>query len=217
MERILEPELMEGDAEAAAYARADFSDSNSAFVHHFIDEFPAHLGHVVDLGCGPAEIPIRLARAARRVRITAVDGSATMLKLAREAVHAAEVQERIVLCQGRIPGLPLPEQHFDAVLCKDMLHHLPDPQALWGEARRLAKPGAAVFVMDLVRPSSPVIARDIVERVAGREDPLLKQDFFNSLCAAFTVEEVRAQLRAAALPLAVAQTSDRHMRIHGRI
>jgi hypothetical protein len=58
-------------------------------------------------------------------------------------------------------------------------------------------------------------AREIVERVAGKEHPLLKEDFYNSLCAAFTVEEVRNQLRSAGLPLTVEKATARHMRIKG--
>ncbi len=215
MDRILEPEIMEGREAAAAYARADFSDSNQSYVHHVVARFGERLSSVVDLGCGPADVAVRLARAIRATRITAVDGSAEMLILAREAVRAAHLGDRIELHLGRLPGLALPEHAFDAVLCKDMLHHLPDPQALWGEVRRLGRPGAAVYVMDLMRPSSPLEAREIVERVSSREHPLLKEDFYNSLCAAFTVEEVQGQLRAASLTFAVKQVSDRHMAIEG--
>ncbi len=215
MDRVLEPEIMDGREEAAAYAGADFSDSNQSFVDRVVARFGDCLAAVVDLGCGPADVTVRLARAAGAARITAVDGSEEMLVLARAAVRAAHLTERITLHLGRLPDLALPEHSFDAVLCKDMLHHLPDPQALWSEARRLGRPGAAVYVMDLIRPSSPLEAHEIVERVSGREHPLLKQDFYNSLCAAFTVEEVRAQLRVAGLPLAVERVSERHMAIEG--
>jgi ubiquinone/menaquinone biosynthesis C-methylase UbiE len=215
MDRILEPEIMEGRETAAAYARADFSDSNQAFVDRVIAGYGDRLASVVDLGCGPADVAVRLARAATSTRITAVDGSEAMLALAREAVRAAHLAARITLHRGRIPDLALPARSFDAVLCKDMLHHLPDPQALWSEARRLGRAGAAVYVMDLIRPSSPLEAREIVERVSSREDPILKQDFYNSLCAAFTVDEVRAQLRVAGLAFAVEQVSDRHMAVEG--
>jgi SAM-dependent methyltransferase len=215
MERVLEPEIMDGEAEAAAYARADFSDSNAAFVRELIEHYPGHLSSVVDLGCGPGDIALRLARAVRDVQVTAVDGSAAMLAIARRTLSPSAAHERVRLHLGRIPGLSLPTQAFDAVLSKDMLHHLPDPQVLWQEALRLGRPGGAVFVMDLVRPDSPPEAREIVERVAGGEHPILKEDFYNSLCAAFTPAEVEAQLRSAGLPLKVRQVSDRHMTIRG--
>ena len=217
MERILEPEIMDGQAEADAYARADFADSNQWYADHFTAEYPAHLREIVDLGCGPADVPLRIARLAQQVRITAVDGSAAMLAFARNAVDAAKLSDRINLHLGRLPGLALPARHFDAVLSKDMLHHLPDPQSLWGEVRRLARSGAAVYVMDLIRPDSPQAAREIVERVAAREHPILKEDFYNSLCAAFTLDEVRSQLAIAGLPLTVAQATERHMSIKGLV
>ena len=215
MDRILEPEIMDGAAEASAYARADFSTSNQWYADHLAADYPSHLRNVIDLGCGPADVTIRVARAAPHAHITAVDGSDAMLEFARRAIHAAALGHRVSVHLGRLPGLHVPEHHFDAVLSKDMLHHLPDPQVLWSEVRRLARPGAVVYVMDLTRPDSPLVAREIVERVAPQEHPILKEDFFNSLCAAFTVEEVRSQLESASLPLKVEQVTERHMRIRG--
>jgi ubiquinone/menaquinone biosynthesis C-methylase UbiE len=215
MDRVLEPEIMDGEAEAAAYASADFSDSNQAFVRDVVSSFPAHLGQVVDLGCGPGDIAIRLSKAARTTRITAVDGSPAMLALARAALRAAGHDVRVKFMEGRLPGVALADGHFDLVLSKDMLHHLPDPQVLWSEVKRLGRPGAAVCVMDLSRPESPAAAHEIVERVSGGEHPLLKTDFYNSLCAAFTTDEVRAQLVVAGLPLAVSQLTERHLCIKG--
>jgi ubiquinone/menaquinone biosynthesis C-methylase UbiE len=215
VDRVLEPEIMDGREAAEAYAQADFSDSNQAFVDALVRSHRTHLASVVDLGCGPGDVAIRLARAVPAVHIVAVDGSTSMLSLAREAIHAARLTARIELHPGRLPGLALREHSFDAVLCKDMLHHLPDPQVLWSEVRRLGRPGALVSVMDLMRPGSPLEAREIVERVSAREHPLLKEDFYNSLCAAFTVEEVRAQLQTAGLDLAAERASDRHMTVKG--
>ena len=111
---------------------------------------------------------LRLADACPDIRITAVDGSAAMIELATQAVRAASHEARIVAMQGYIPGLALREHGFDAILSKDLLHHLPDPMVLWREARRLGRQGAAVYVMDLIRPATPKDARNIVETVAPR-------------------------------------------------
>ena len=43
------------------------------------------------------------------------------------------------------------------------------------------------------RPETPAAAREIVERVSGAEHPLLKTDFYNSLCAAFTADSMAIQ------------------------
>jgi ubiquinone/menaquinone biosynthesis C-methylase UbiE len=117
--------------------------------------------------------------------------------------------------EGYVPGVALPDRSYDAVLSKDLLHHLPDPSALWKEVVRLGQTGAAVYVMDLVRPPTTGDAHRIADTVAANEDPILREDFYNSLCAAFTIDEVAGQLRAATLDLRVTQVSDRHMLVSG--
>jgi hypothetical protein len=69
--------------------------------------------------------------------------------------------------------------------------------------------------MDLVRPPTPADAHRIVDKVAANEDPILREDFYNSLCAAFTIEEVGEQLLDASLDLGLTKVSDRHMLISG--
>lgn len=216
MLRTLEPEIMDDGEQSLAYAKADFSSSNQWFVDSLLADYPATALHnVIDFGCGPCDVMLRLARERPDIRIIAIDGSPAMIELARASVRAAGQESRIVPMQGYIPGLALDEYSFDAILSKDLLHHLPDPIVLWNEARRLARQGAAIYVMDLIRPATKQAARDIVERVAPREHPVLKEDFYNSLCAAFTIEEAAAQVRQAGLPLEVVQVSDRHMLIKG--
>ncbi len=160
---------------------------------------------------------MRLAQARPSIRITAVDGSAAMIELAAQAVRGAGLGARVAAMQGYILGLALPEQSFDAVVSKDLLHHLPDPAALWSEARRLGRPGGILYVMDLIRPATHQEARDTVERVASGEQPILEQGFFNSLCAVLAMEEVESQLRHAGLTLEVGRIGDRHMLIRGRL
>jgi ubiquinone/menaquinone biosynthesis C-methylase UbiE len=215
MERILEPELMDDEQQSVAYAQADFSTSNQFFVDSLVRDFPTHLRDMVDVGCGPADVVVRLARAAPNATITALDGSAPMIALAQAAVRAASLADRIVLLHTRIPGPPPDARSFDAVLSKDLLHHLPDPRVLWTEVKRLGRPGAAVYVMDLVRPETPEAAQAMVKEGAGSEDPILQRDFYNSLLAAFSLEEVRAQIRSAGVSLTVDLAGPRHMLIQG--
>jgi SAM-dependent methyltransferase len=217
LQRVLEAELMDDELQSIAYARADFSASNQLFVDGLIRDFPQKLRTAVDIGCGPGDVMIRLARALPDLHITAIDGSAPMITLARGAVISAGLVDRITLVQGYVPGVALKAHSFDAVLSKDLLHHVPDPSLLWKEMARLASPGAVVYVMDLIRPPSRDEARRIVDRVAAREDPILREDFFNSLCAAFTVDELEEQVAGAGLRLHVKQASDRHALVSGTI
>src|SRR3954451_10452902 len=158
MDRQPEPELMDLPEEAAAYAAADFSAVNVAFVERLL-ELAGHFDRAlaVDLGTGPADIALRVARIRPGWIIDAVDGSPAMLEIAQRAIAAAgaaSVRPRL----ANVKQTDLASAEYDLVFSNSLLHHLPDPLPLWEEIRRLAKPGAVVFVRDLARPDSPTVA-----------------------------------------------------------
>ncbi len=71
--------------------------------------------------------------------------------------------------------------------------------------------------MDLVRPESEAELERLVATYAADEPELLQRDFRASLHAAFTAEEVEAQLRDAELDwLDVVVVSDRHLVVSGQ-
>ncbi|MFZ1504538.1 MAG: class I SAM-dependent methyltransferase [Nitrospira sp.] len=216
MKRVLEPELMDDAAQARAYAKADFAEENQGFVDRFREYFPDWAGgHIVDLGCGPADIPIRLLRSFPGARVTAVDASRPMLDLAAEAIAGAGLADRITLRCERFQSLTLSEQ-ADALLSNSLLHHVPNPLQFWFYLKQWAKPGACVLVMDLLRPDSPEAAQALVDQYAGDEDLILKRDFYNSLLAAFTEDEVAAQLAEMNLSrLLIDVPDDRHWVVGG--
>jgi ubiquinone/menaquinone biosynthesis C-methylase UbiE len=211
-------ELMEGEGQAAAYARADFAQPNALFCEQLVARAGARLaGRAVDLGCGPADIPIRLALRHPELHVDAVDGSAAMLRWAERAVQAAALGARVRVIQGELGAGTLVAASYELVLSNSLLHHLVDPGLLWREVARLLRPRGFVQVMDLARPESSAVARAIVVQYASDEAEMLQHDFFASLCAAFTPEEVRAQVSAAGLSfLEVEMISDRHLIVAGR-
>jgi SAM-dependent methyltransferase len=219
MERIPEPELMDDEAQARAYAEADFEEPHSRFVAQLRERLPGlpAAGTALDLGCGPADVTLRVARAFPGWSIDGLDGSAAMLRYGRAAVARAGVAPRVTLVQARLPDACAPRDCYDLVFSNSLLHHLRDPLVLWQCVGRWLAPGGAVFVMDLMRPESPAAAQQLVDTYAAGEPDILRRDFFNSLRAAYRVEEVRQQLRVAGLaPLSVASASDRHFVVWGR-
>ena len=156
--------------------------------------FPGRLHHVVDIGCGPGDVDVRLARAVPGVHITAVDGSAPMIALARDAIRAAGLETRVTVLQERIPGVSLPDHGSTRSSRRTSSITCPIRRCSGARSRGSARAGAAVAVMDLIRPATPGDARRIVDAVAAGEDPILREDFYNSLCAAFTIDELREQL-----------------------
>ncbi len=220
MKRIPEPELMDAVAQAKAYAEADFSESNALFVDLFrkcLGNDPA-TGRVLDLGCGPADIPVRLARAFPEITIDAVDGSESMLRCAREAVEKAGLGERINLARRRLPDERLEMAGYGAVISNSLLHHMRDPVDLWKTIIRCGGLGAAVVVMDLVRPGDQAAVERLVETYAGDAPAVLREDFRASLFAAYTLEEVAGQLQITGLEhLQLELVSDRHLAAWGRL
>src|SRR2546428_6849982 len=125
MERVLEPELMDDPAQALAYSRADFEEENQGFVDWFAEFYPEFkAGHVLDLACGPADIPIRLARTLPECRITGVDGSPPMIALGLAAIRVAGLADRITLRCERFQGTRLPETGA-RVVSHNPLHPVP--------------------------------------------------------------------------------------------
>ncbi len=217
MERVLEPEIMQDPEQALVYSKADFEEENQSFVDRFREYYPdlTH-GHVVDLGCGPGDIAIRLARAVPDLRITGIDASEPMIDIAERAVAAEGLSERIRFRRERFQTCVV--EPADAVISNSLLHHVPNPLQFWYAVKKLAKPGARVLVTDLFRPASEEDAQAIVNRYAADEPPILRRDFLNSLRAAFTEDEVASQLAELNLSrLLIDVPDDRHWMVGGRL
>ncbi len=218
MERIPEPELMDDKGQAWAYAKADFEEPNSRFMELLQAAFPPEVvkGYVLDLGCGPGDITLRVARVWPHCIIHGVEGAAAMLYYAQQAVHEAGLDERVQFVQGQFPEASLPREKYNMLISNSLLHHLPEPTILWNSLKRYGVYGAPVFIMDLYRPATRAEARALVKHYAADEPPILQRDFFNSLRAAFEPDEVRQQLVQAGLDsLQVEVVSDRHLAISG--
>src|SRR5215471_12486933 len=154
MQRTPEPELMDEQEQAAAYAAADWSESHGKIPKYFRARFPEFTtGRIVDLGCGTADVTIRFAKAFPDVTIVGVDGSDAMLAFGHKAVREIGLESRIHLENHYLPDAELEMRKFDAVICNSLLHHFADPVALWQTAARCAKPGGPVLLIDLLRPA----------------------------------------------------------------
>jgi len=211
---------MEGDAQARAYAEADFAEAHGRCIELLREALPGlgREGRALDLGCGPGDVTIRFARAFPGWWVDGVDGSAAMLRFGRTAVGRAGLADRVSLSQAYLPDGRVPGEAYDLVFSNSLLHHLAEPQVLWSSVRRWGAQGGHAFVMDLLRPESRAQAQGLVEAYAGGEPEVLRCDFFNSLLAAYRVAEVETQLAAAGLGhLTVRQVSDRHLIVWGRL
>ena len=219
MKRTPEPELMNDLEQAQAYAAADFEQAHENYVT-LVQE---HLGTfdagcvALDLGCGPGDILLRLARRFKTLAVDGVDGADLMVKMANEALQKEKFDDRVRAHCALLPNDKPPRLQYDVVLSNSLLHHLHDPSVMWQSINAFAKKDARVFVMDLMRPDNEAQVDAFVEKYASGEPEVLQRDYRASLHAAFTPTEVRQQLASASLSdVEVKAVSDRHMIIWGK-
>lgn len=219
MERIVEPELMIEEEQSLAYAQADFEQPHNYFIQLFREKFGQYIkGNVLDLGCGTGDITLRFAKAYPNCKIDGIDGSQAMLSYAQKTLAISEesISQRINFIQGILPGTSLLSSDYTAIISNSLLHHLHNPFVLWDTFKKYSNEGTKIFIMDLFRPASMEEAKALVNNYAGNEPLILQRDFLNSLCAAFTLNEVQEQLNSQNLDyLSLEQISDRHFIVYG--
>jgi SAM-dependent methyltransferase len=187
MQRVLEPELMLDESQVAAFtwARKDYG------IQGFLELYQKHVnltqGKIIDLGTGPAQYLLALEKIYPKLSITGYDGSKNMVKIAKSLIDESKSKIRIYHRSiDRIFDIA------DCVISTNTLHHLHDPTIFWNCIKRTTY---QCLVFDLLRPESESQAKFIVDYYASEESELFKNDYYNSLLAAFSKEELLDQIK----------------------
>jgi len=220
LERLPEPELMDDAAQVDAYASADWSESHDRLMRQILDHFPreAIQGLFLNLGCGSGDDTFRFLRDYPGTRVTAIDGAPRMVERARHDLQTRfpQFEGRVSFHVAYIPSADIPVAEYAGIISNSLLHHFHDPHAFWAAVRQHARAGSHIFVGDLRRPPSLAAVEQLLDTYAADSPPVLRDDFRNSLRAAFTVDEVEAQLKHAGLTdLSVKAVGDRHLIVAG--
>jgi SAM-dependent methyltransferase len=160
---------------------------------------PGRPVRVLDLACGGGDVPIRLARGARRagldVRIDGCDISETAVAFARESAHHAGVPVGFF----RLDALnePLPEG-YNILMCSLFLHHLCEDEAVRLLRKMAGAARSMILVNDLLRSRIGYGLALVACRLASRS-PIVHHDGPVSVGAAFSLAEVRALAARAGL------------------
>jgi 2-polyprenyl-6-hydroxyphenyl methylase/3-demethylubiquinone-9 3-methyltransferase len=165
------PEATLDDAEIARFARhaEDWWDEKGKFrpLHQIApvrlaflrDEMVRHFGlaprrrrpleglEVLDVGCGGGLICEPLARLGARV--SGLDPAPESIAAARR--HAAGQGLAIDYRLGRIEDLAAEARRFDALVCLEVIEHVPDPAAFLSTAAVLLRPGALFLASTINR------------------------------------------------------------------
>lgn len=209
--RVPEPEAMDDSSEVEAYssaaADAYLSDIDDTFVEHALRVIGPIPGCALDIGCGPGQILTKLSARLPAWTLFGIDRSLAMIHRARETPDSREssvsriapsAAGNVWFLAGDAGSLPFRDSSFELVLCNSVLHHIGDPVRLFAEICRIAKPGAAILLRDLRRPSR--IRFPFHVRWYGRHyEGLMYKLYRDSVRAAYTCEELCAMLRTAGI------------------
>jgi ubiquinone/menaquinone biosynthesis C-methylase UbiE len=125
---------------------------------------------VLEVGCGPGHLSIRLARQ-HGLDMTGLDLDPAMIERARaNADRAGDGDERRPsFLVGDVASIPFPEGSFDLVVSTLSMHHWANPTAGLAEIDRVLRPGARTLVWDFRQGFLPFHARlpDPVEHTHG--------------------------------------------------
>ncbi|QNI48840.1 methyltransferase domain protein [Synechococcus sp. A15-60] len=222
--RVLEPEVMNDPLQVDAYAAADFNVSDQAVVDRIEQLLAVDGVHfrqqacLVDLGCGPGNISLRLAKRWTDCCVLGVDAAERMLRVAEARRRDAGVMTERLRYQRRALPLPASSLEADLVVSNSLLHHLHDPMHLWSSVKSLASSRCLVLHRDLKRPDSEASIDGLCQQHVANAPEVLQRDYRASLRAAFTAAEVKAQLAVAGLPqLQVMEVEDRYLEVSGWI
>jgi SAM-dependent methyltransferase len=104
---------------------------------------------VLEVGCGPGHLSIRLARR-HGLDLTGLDLDPAMIERARaNADRTVDGDERRPsFLVGDVASLPFTDGTFDLVVSTMSMHHWADPAAGLAEIARVLRPGARALVWD---------------------------------------------------------------------
>jgi ubiquinone/menaquinone biosynthesis methyltransferase len=112
----------------------------------------------VDVCCGSGDLAQMLGqRVGKTGRVIGVDFATEQLAIARQRVQNRHLSLPITWLEGDALNLDFPDNHFNAATMGYGLRNVGDiPRAL-AELRRILKPGATAAILDLHRPTNPLV------------------------------------------------------------
>jgi len=106
-------------------------------------------GRVLDVGTGPGQLLVEVARRRPDVTGAGIDPSADMIGHAQRRLTAATAADRFDLHVAAAEDLPFPDGSFDAVVSTLSSHHWADPSAAVDEQARVLRPHGKLWIFDL--------------------------------------------------------------------
>ena len=133
-------------------------------------------GRVLEIGCGPGQLSVRLA--GRGLVVTGLDLDPGMIE--RGDANAERIGpglERPTFVAGDVAALPFADASFDLIVSTLSMHHWSDPQAGLAEIARVLRPGSKALIWDFPRDRPHPFAprhEQVADPFAGSDDQPLR-------------------------------------------
>jgi SAM-dependent methyltransferase len=150
--------------DARAYDRLSHRILLGSFFGGIVDDIGATApagAKVLEVGCGPGHLSIRLARELG-LDVTGLDLDPEMLEVARANAEGIAGDSRRLpsFVLGDAASLPFADGSFDLVVSTLSMHHWADPRVGLSEIGRVLRPGGRALIWDL-RPGIVPLHRQV--------------------------------------------------------
>lgn len=162
------------------------------FVNHIVKAIKLAQGStVLEVGPGPGWIGIWLAKERPDIRVTGIEPSPDMRRVATANASTEGVMDRVTYIEGYVENMSsFPDASFDLVISNDSLHHWQEPLKAFFEVSRVLGSDGRVYITDGRRDLG--LRAKFILHVPGRLIAGKMWRYWkSSIQASYTPEEVR--------------------------
>lgn len=109
----------------------------------------AQVSSVLEIGSGPGELAIEIARRLPDKRSLGIDLAPAMVQRATARARSAGLGDRVRFELADAAAIPMPPASIDLVVSTLSLHHWSDPGIVFSEIGRVLRPGGVALIYDL--------------------------------------------------------------------
>ena len=231
MERIPEPELMEGKEQVISYDEADFSEGEVNLINqinYYLLKKNISLGEkdlIVDLGCGPGNISEKLAKKWPNTEVVGIDGSKEMVLRAefnnKNSINMKKLKNLHYICSD-IKDIKsnnvLLKKRISLLVSNSLIHHITNLEDFFNTIRSLSSNFTVNFHKDLKRPLDEKSALELKAQCSTKYNEILTNDYYASLRASYTFKELKNFISDNDLSsLEVFEDGDKYLIVYGNV